>query len=559
MLTRLHPLNSSSLALVAAALVAVLIGGVMPASSAARRVSSNCATSQLRLKLGQLVSEKTEQHTATFALLNPGSGSCALDGYPVVTLFDSRGRLLPFVYGHSGDQMITAASPKLVRVPAGGTAYFALNKNACVSAASRVATAIRVRLSGGSRTLSLQLPHYPLIEFCPAGDPGDGITVSPFEPTLTATACRSQRACGPGVEPIRTSGPGAYGVLQRFAPQSASTWWAIVASSRTGRTWLVRTTDSGGRWQDVTPPLKMVYVSSSFFLGRDAAWIEGSIRFETRTELVYRTLDSGRSWRRLATVPADCQLDFVDQRDGWCAVIGAALGSSTVHLYRTVDGGSTWTLVSRTGLYDSGSTPDALPYGCDKTIAFSSLTVGWAASVCAGGSPPLFESEDGGAHWRKLARVPVPKGAPRPPAGASLSLPAVAGSRLALSLDIGGNPRNATAIATSTNDGASWNARLVPGLPHYWKVDLLDVRHWRLSDGRVLLSTDDAGGHWHRWKAPVRMTDAVGAPLTLDFIAPRIGFAVPEANAGPLWRTEDGGHTWKRVTVTAGPFTLPRR
>jgi len=466
---------------------------------------------------------------------------------------------LPFVYGHSGDQMITAASPKEVRVPAGGTAYFALNKNACVSATSRVATETRVRLPGGSTTLPLQLPHYPLIEFCPAGDPGDGITASPFEPTLTATACRSQRACGPGVKPIRTSGPGDYGVLQRFAPQSASVWWAIVASNRTGRTWLVRTGDSGGRWQDVTPPLKLVLVSSSFFLGRDAAWIEGSTRFESRTEPLFRTLNGGRSWRRLATVPADCQLDFVDQRDGWCAVIGAAMGSSTVRLYRTFDGGSTWTLVSRTGLYDSGSTPGALPYGCDKTITFSSLTVGWAASVCIAGSPPLYESEDGGAHWRKLAQVPLPKGAPTPPAGAGLSLPAVAGSRLVLYLDIGGNPRNATAIATSANDGANWNARLVPGLPHYWKVDLLDVRHWRLSDGRVLLSTDDTGGHWHRWNSPVRMTDAVGAPLRLHFLSARVGFAVPEANAGPLWRTEDGGHTWKPVTVTAGPFTLPRR
>jgi hypothetical protein len=48
------------------------------------------------------------------------------------------------------------------------------------------------------------LPHYPLIDYCPAGDPGNGITISPFEPTLTATACRSQRACGPGVKPALT-------------------------------------------------------------------------------------------------------------------------------------------------------------------------------------------------------------------------------------------------------------------------------------------------------------------------------------------------------------------
>jgi hypothetical protein len=360
--------------------------------------------------------------------------------------------------------------------------------------------------------------------------------------------------------PLASTRPADYGVLQRFAPRSASTWWAIVASNLTGKTWLVRTSDSGRDWLDVTPPLKMVLVSSSFFLGRDAAWMEGSTGFEPRTEPLYRTLDGGRTWRRLATLPADCQLDFVDRRHGWCAVIGAASGSSTVRLYRTRDGGSTWTLVSRTGLYGASSTPGALPYGCDKTIAFTSLSVGWAVSVCAGGPPPpLYESEDGGAHWRKLAHVPLPKGAPTPE-GADVSVPAVSGSRLALSIGFSGTPkrpRGATAIATSGNGGRSWRAALVPGQPEHWNVDLLDPRHWRLNDGATLLATDDAGGHWRRWKASVKMTDSVGAPLALDFLSPRVGFAVPDSNSGSLWWTRDGGTTWHPITITAGPFTLP--
>jgi len=202
MLTRNHPTIAARRPLVAAALAASLIGGVASSSSAARRLSPpRCATAQLRLQLGLLVSEKTEQHTATFTLRNVERSSCSLDGYPTVTLFDSAGRLLPFVYGHRGDQMITATAPQPVRVSGGGSAYFALNKNACVSAASRAATEIRVRLPGNQGAFSLRLPHYPLIDYCPAGDPGDGITISPIEPTLTDTACRSQRACGPGVKP----------------------------------------------------------------------------------------------------------------------------------------------------------------------------------------------------------------------------------------------------------------------------------------------------------------------------------------------------------------------
>ncbi len=135
------------------------------------------------------------------------------------------------------------------------------------------------------------------------------------------------------------------------------------------------------------------------------------------------------------------------------------------------------------------------------------------------------------------------------------------GSELAVALEISGTParpRGATVIATSANGGRSWRSRLVPGPTHWWRVDLIDPRHWCLSDGTALLATDDAGRHWRRWKAPVRMTDAVGAPLALNFLSPNLGFAVPEANSGPLWWTRNGGTTWQPITITAGPFTLPR-
>jgi photosystem II stability/assembly factor-like uncharacterized protein len=348
---------------------------------------------------------------------------------------------------------------------------------------------------------------------------------------------------------------GNYGVLQRFAPRSATTWWAIVDSNLEPKSLVVRTTDSGRHWRGVASPVRLV--SSSAFVGRDDAWLEAGALFPSRTARLYHTLDGGRTWRRLGSVQSECQLHFVDERHGWCVSIGAATGSETVRLFRTGDGGSTWTLVSRTGLYDAGSTSGALPYRCDKTFAFTSARVGWAASYCAGGLPYLFASRDGGTRWQALARVPLPRGLPTAPAGEGLGLPVSSGSRLALSVEIGGNPRGATAIATSANSGRSWRTRLVPGPLRYWTVDLIDVRHWRLSDGTTLLATDDAGRHWRRSTPAVRMKDSVGATLALDFLSPRLGFAVPDANAGPLSWTRDGGTTWRRVRITAGPFTLP--
>lgn len=91
----------------------------------------------------------------------------------------------------------------------------------------------------------------------------------------------------------------------------------------------------------------------------------------------------------------------------------------------------------------------------------------------------------------------------------------------------------------------------MPGPPKHWSVDLIDTQHWRLTDGTVLLATDDGGRQWHTSKPAQRMTGSLGTPLTLHFLSPRLGFAIPDGNGGPLWWTRDDGTTWQPVRVTA--------
>jgi photosystem II stability/assembly factor-like uncharacterized protein len=350
-----------------------------------------------------------------------------------------------------------------------------------------------------------------------------------------------------------------HGVLQQFAPRSATTWWAIVDSNLRPKTWVVRTTDSGRLWQPVTPPVKQI--ASAAFLGGEVSWINADSLHPgapgaPRTEPVYRTVDGGRTWQRTGRVASECQLDFVDLRHGWCIAIGAAAGSETVRLYRTSNAGSSWRLVSRTGVGDQGSTPGALPFGCDKTLSFTSRRVGWAAQYCNGGRAALFMSRDGGARWHQLALPPLPKGAPSASTGGGISLPAVHGARLSVSLQLDGTPRVALVIATSANGGRSWRRRLTPGDPRYGTVDLVDTRHFVLSNGTTLLATKDAGQHWRSLKATSKFVNTLGTPLTPDFVSPRIGFAGPNINGGPMWWTRNSGKTWRRIKITAGPFTL---
>jgi len=199
------PLGRKVIERLRAILVAVTVGPALATwvasanSQSLRSPPVTCMASQLRVQPGSRVSEKTEQHTMLIVLTNSSDRSCLLVGYPTITLFDRRERAMPFSYGYQGDQMITAAQPTRVRLDTERSAFFALNKNACVSFTSRVARSVRVVLpeSQGSRTL--RLSRYPILDYCRAPDPGHGITVSPIEPKASAVFCHAQKPCGPGV------------------------------------------------------------------------------------------------------------------------------------------------------------------------------------------------------------------------------------------------------------------------------------------------------------------------------------------------------------------------
>lgn len=349
--------------------------------------------------------------------------------------------------------------------------------------------------------------------------------------------------------------PPDVGALQAFAPESSTTWWAILESSLDSHAYVVRTSDSGQSWQNVFTPAGQA-ISASAFLSVDTAWIAPGD--QATSPPLYRTTDGGRSWQRVGTDPGGCELEFVDLLHGWCIDIGAAGGSETVGLERTTDGGATWSEVSRTGPPPGGgSTPGSLPFGCDKAITFSSDTVGWASSFCNGGSPYLYRTVDAGVHWYPLPTIPLPPGTPKP-AGAGLSRPAVRGSNLAVAESIGGT--GATVIATSSNNGQSWKSQLISSSTQPWNVDLIDPTHWRLTNGTELMATDDAGAHWRTSTLTVAMNGpgTFGLADTLDFLTPLQGWAMPGTDGGgPFWWTDNGGATWKPVKIAAGPYLFP--
>jgi hypothetical protein len=351
-----------------------------------------------------------------------------------------------------------------------------------------------------------------------------------------------------------TTVAGDHGILEGFFPETATTWWAVVSSNLTLNVYVTRTTDSGARWQIVMSAHD--YISASTFLNANTGWVAVSTNpGGAGPAPLYRTDNGGHSWHRIGSLPATCQLQFVNSTDGWCSSLGGAAGSMGVQLYRSTNGGTTWGLISVTNLAGTSS-DDALPTGCDKAIIFTSPTAGWTSSYCNGGSAWMYTTTDAGARWFPLGSVALPNGAPGPE-GAGLSPPAVSGTDLATAVNIGGQP-GATAIATSTDGGRRWHSQLVRPLTRNWDVDLIDPSHWRLTNGTVLMATDNAGATWRTRtpSVPLKAPGAYGNTLTLDFLTPQLGWASPGADGGPFWWTTNDGATWQAVTVTAGPYVV---
>ena len=152
-------------------------------------------------------------------------------------------------------------------------------------------------------------------------------------------------ASAPAVpEPSKPVGspPADVGDLQQFVQASATTWWATVVGNLSDQLFLVRTVDAGRHWQDVTPSfgeLHANYGVSSYVLSADVAWVDADAE-PTKSQL-FRTLDGGQSWQQMGTVPDSCTLQFLDPLRGWCWLLGGAMGSMSVELYRTADGGVT--------------------------------------------------------------------------------------------------------------------------------------------------------------------------------------------------------------------------
>lgn len=128
-------------------------------------------------------------------------------------------------------------------------------------------------------------------------------------------------------------------------------------------------------------------------VSRSVAWASGSLG------TVLRTTDGGRSWQNVSPPGvADLQFRDIEAFDARNAVILSIGDGELSRVYRTTDGGATWTETFR-------STEPTAFYDC---MAFFDRRNGLAMSDPVGGKFRILSTSDGGASWTILPNDGMP-------------------------------------------------------------------------------------------------------------------------------------------------------
>jgi photosystem II stability/assembly factor-like uncharacterized protein len=189
--------------------------------------------------------------------------------------------------------------------------------------------------------------------------------------------------------------------------------WAVTQASEMagpGDYTLGRTVDGGTTWENIplhlfpsaapVAPASAVYLH---FFNAGTGWlvIKHASGSNFSVGSLFRTTDGGRTWTPLS-IPIGEPVYFVTKEVGWTA--GGAAGNE---LYRTTDGGTTWS--SQDVAPRSGPEDQRRFYGLP---AFQNEREG-LLPVLAAGEPAqveLYAAHDGGARWELVATVPVDPG-----------------------------------------------------------------------------------------------------------------------------------------------------
>ena len=357
---------------------------------------------------------------------------------------------------------------------------------------------------------------------------------------------------------------------------------------------LLRTTDGGQTWRDVTPRAFPYLEYGGWFLDPQTAWLSTLDR-KTYSGGLLRTTDGGKSWSVLVktgAAPFQClkaagsSCELLSASHAVARTVEFSTGSAYVRFFETHDSGTNWVPVIVASPIPDNSLPPGMIHLCNSCGGEVSyfppskviITVGDLADEKAKGVVRLSLSTNLGKLWREM-ELPVPDPyrdgliVPLSPVffgGTNGVLPAHIFKRITHSADASSYAYSVLAFYASDDGGITWTAR--PGIieltsdrkewSSFSHVDAVSFKDVFVRSGPNLYVTRDGARSWRTIKPNIDfgVQGSNRDVLRMDFVDAYHGWIVIFDNRGfapygkfALYKTSDGGSTWAELPLRIVP------
>lgn len=253
---------------------------------------------------------------------------------------------------------------------------------------------------------------------------------------------------------------------------------------------------------------------------------------------LYRSTDGGATWQ-LRPTPANLALppstSFISAQEGWLLSTGSpgtqCLPEIVTVLDHTLDAGLTWSAIHPTGIGDRQ---------CKHDLSFVDSSHGFLITSDPNSPPVIYRTLNGGHTWAASRPLADPPGFQSGPGGFELNAGRVRAFGSTLLVNASGQSRDGTFrsyVFRSEDGGATWS--YLAKVPQGGEAAFASATRW-LSFMPSLLETTDAGASWHAFTSDY----ADAAPVApYVFFDGSTAYAVITTR-GSIHRSLDGGVHW---------------